>query len=88
MDANLDNQKKNLDSIRAFIIKAKNAGFSFDPNFNKEKGARVIKNIPSAFIADLIAEAHIVPHKKFDKLQMYSHQAFCINIRMVIRLKQ
>ena len=41
--------------------------------FNKEKGARVIKNVPSGFIADLIAEAYIAPHKKFDKLQMYKH---------------
>lgn len=73
VDANLEHQKKNLDNIKAFIVKAKNAGYSFDQNFNKEKGARVIKNIPSVFIADLIAEAYIAPHKKFDKLQMYKH---------------
>ena len=73
VDADLDHQKSNMDNIKAFIIKANSAGYSFDSNFNNEKGARVIKNIPSAFVADLVAEAYIAPHKKFDKLQMYKH---------------
>lgn len=73
VDANLDHQKSNLENIMSFITKAKNAGYSFDPVFNNENGARVIRNIPSAFVADIIAEAHIAPHKKFDKMQMYKH---------------
>ena len=73
LDANLDNQKQNIESIKNFISKARNAGYSFDKDFNKEKGPRVIKGIPSAFVADIIAEANIAPHKKFDKLQMYKH---------------
>lgn len=73
VDANLDHQKSNLENIKAFITKANQAGYTFDSEFNKEKGVRVIKNIPSGFIADLIAEAHIAPHKRFDKLQMYKH---------------
>lgn len=73
VDADLAHQKSNLDNINSFIVKLNNSGYSFDLGFNKEKGARVIKNVPSGFIADLIAEAYIAPHKKFDKLQMYKH---------------
>lgn len=73
VDANLEHQEDNLSNIRTFINNAKNAGYTFDSNFNKEKGARVIRNIPSKFIANIIAEAQIAPQNKFDKVQMYKH---------------